>query len=96
MDNYKDNNIKKEDCENCEVKPKKAASELKKRILLITGFLACPCHLPITILLFVALFSGTLIATWLTNNQLLVYIISTIYFLIVVSYFVYISIRKTI
>lgn len=41
------------------------------------AFVACPCHLPITIPLLLALTAGTAFGTWLENNTLAVVIIST-------------------
>src|SRR6266536_6478765 len=37
-------------------------------LLLITGFLACPCHVPLTLPLLVALFGGTALGTWLSTH----------------------------
>lgn len=50
-------------------------------LLLITGFLACPCHLPLTLPLLVALFGGTALGTWLSTHTGLVIGLSTGYFL---------------
>jgi len=41
-------------------------------LLLITGFLACPCHVPLTLPLLVALFGGTALGTWLSTHTGLV------------------------
>ncbi len=37
-------------------------------LLLITGFLVCPCHVPLTLPLLVALFGGTALGTWLSTH----------------------------
>ena len=50
-------------------------------LLLITGFLACPCHLPLTLPLLVALFGGTALGTWLSTHTGLVIGLSAGYFL---------------
>ncbi len=50
-------------------------------LLLISGFLACPCHLPLTLPLLVALFGGTALGTWLSTHTGLVIGLSTGYFL---------------
>jgi hypothetical protein len=48
--------------------------------LIVTGFLACPCHLPVTLPLLVALTAGTAIGAFLANNVWLIVAVSTIYF----------------
>ena len=50
-------------------------------LFLITGFLACPCHIPLTLPLLVALFGGTTLGTWLSTHTGLVIGLSTGYFL---------------
>ncbi len=50
-------------------------------LLLITGFLVCPCHVPLTLPLLVALFGGTTLGTWLSTHTGLVIGLSTGYFL---------------
>jgi mercuric ion transport protein len=50
-------------------------------LLLITGFLVCPCHLPLTLPLLVALFGGTALGTWLSTHTGLVIGLSAGYFL---------------
>ena len=50
-------------------------------LFLITGFLACPCHVPLTLPLLVALFGGTALGTWLSTHTSLVIGLSTGYFL---------------
>ena len=49
--------------------------------LLITGFLACPCHLPLTLPLLIALFGGTALGGWLATHTGLVIGLSTGYFI---------------
>ncbi len=53
---------------------------LKGYILLITGFLACPCHLPLTLPLLLAVTAGTAIGALLASNIWLIVAVSTIYF----------------
>ncbi len=48
--------------------------------LIVTGFLACPCHLPISLSLLLTLTAGTAIAAFLANNVWLIIAFSTIYF----------------
>jgi hypothetical protein len=45
------------------------------------GFIACPCHLPLTLPLLLSLTAGTAISAWLSDNTTLVYAASTILFL---------------
>lgn len=88
MDNNKHNSIVKSICENCEVKPDKEGFNFKSTILFTTGLIACPCHLPITIPLLITIFGGSVIASWISNNQVLIYIVSTVYFLLVLGYLI--------
>lgn len=45
------------------------------------AFIACPCHLPITLPLLVALTAGTAFGRWLENNMVTVVLISTALFI---------------
>ncbi len=49
--------------------------------LIVTGFLACPCHLPISLPFLLALTAGNVIAAFIANNVWLIVVASTIYFL---------------
>ncbi|MBI3538033.1 MAG: hypothetical protein HY070_10815 [Chloroflexi bacterium] len=53
---------------------------LKGIFLTLTGFLACPCHLPITFPLALTLTAGTALGAFLANNVWLIVAGSTIYF----------------
>ena len=44
------------------------------------AFIACPCHLPLTLPLLVALTAGTAFSRWLAGNTVLVGAISTVLF----------------
>ncbi len=46
----------------------------------ITGFLACPCHLVITLPLAAALLSGTALGGWITTHQGAIFVGASIYF----------------
>ncbi len=46
----------------------------------VVAFIACPCHLPFTLPLLIALTAGTAFSTWLANNVFLVGAISTVIF----------------
>lgn len=50
-------------------------------LLLITGFLACPCHVSLTLPLLVALFGRTALGTWRSTHTGLVIGLSAGYFL---------------
>ena len=39
---------------------------------MIVGFIACPCHLPITLPIAISLTAGTVAGAWLANNVLLI------------------------
>ena len=49
--------------------------------LTVTGLLACPCHLIITLPLLLSLLAGTRLSSFLSRNTGLVYTGATIYFL---------------
>ncbi len=48
--------------------------------LTVTGFLACPCHLIITLPLLISLLAGTALGSFLSRNTGLVYAGAGIYF----------------
>lgn len=56
--------------------------QIRSSIWMITGFLACPCHLPLTIPLILGLTAGTAVGAFLVNNIWLVAGISTAYFIV--------------
>jgi len=45
------------------------------------ALIACPCHLPITLPLILALTAGTAVGGWLSANQTLIYSAFTLLFL---------------
>jgi hypothetical protein len=49
--------------------------------LAVTGFLACPCHLVITLPLLVGVFGGTAIGAFLAANTGLIVLIAVVYFI---------------
>jgi hypothetical protein len=51
-------------------------------LLTVTGFLACPCHLIVTLPLLASLLTGTVLGSFLTRNTGLVYTIAGIYFVV--------------
>ncbi len=55
--------------------------KLKGWIAGVTAFIACPCHLPLTLPLFIGLTGGTALGAWLARNTILIYALATAYFL---------------
>lgn len=55
---------------------------LGKKTLLITGMLVCPCHMPLLLPLLATLLSGTVLGAWLSANMGLVFLITTLYFVV--------------
>lgn len=54
-------------------------------MLTVTGFLACPCHLIITLPLLASLLAGTALGSFLTHNTGLVYTGAGIYFVVALA-----------
>lgn len=54
---------------------------LAARALLVTGFLACPCHLIVTVPLALASLSGSAVGAFLAQNEGLVFGVAFAYFL---------------
>lgn len=53
--------------------------------LIVTGFLACPCHLLITLPLLASLLAGTALGSSLTRNTGLVYAFASTYFVVALA-----------
>lgn len=51
-------------------------------VLVVTGFLACPCHLVITLPIFLGVLGSTGLGAFLSDNQGLVYGVATGYFIV--------------
>jgi len=51
-------------------------------ILTVTGFLACPCHLPLTLPLLLTLLGGTSLGLFLRANTGLIVVAASVYFLV--------------
>jgi hypothetical protein len=45
------------------------------------AFVTCPCHLPITLPLLIALTTGTALRTWLAHNAIAAAFVSTLLFI---------------
>jgi hypothetical protein len=54
-------------------------------VLTVTGFLACPCHLIITLPLLASLLAGTALGSFLTHNTGLVYTGAGLYFVVALA-----------
>ena len=54
-------------------------------LLTVTGFLACPCHLIVTLPLLASLLAGTALGSFLTSNTGLVYTGASIYFVVALA-----------
>ncbi len=50
--------------------------------LTVTGFLACPCHLIVTLPLLASVLAGTALGSFITRNTDLVFIFAGIYFIV--------------
>ena len=55
---------------------------LGKKTLLITGMLVCPCHMPLLLPLLATLLSGTVLGAWLSANMGLMFLLTTLYFVV--------------
>ena len=64
------------------------------RVLLVTGIIACPCHLVITLPLILGLLAGTGAGAILGANTGLVYVIAGAYFIVALAVGWYLLNRK--
>ena len=60
---------------------------MKGALLLFTGFLTCPCHLPFVLPALAALLAGTAVGAFIGDNTSLLIALATVYFVGVVIYF---------
>ena len=63
-------------------------------VLAVTGFLACPCHLPITLPLILGILGGTSLGGFIGANTGLVYGIFTGYFIVGIGIGMYLLNRR--
>ncbi len=63
-------------------------------VLTLTGVIACPCHLPLTLPLIVGGLGGTGIGSFIGANTSLVYGIATGYFIVGIGVGWYLLMRK--
>ena len=55
--------------------------QAKGWVAVLTGFIACPCHLPFTLPLALTLTAGTALGAWIASNTFLIGVVLTVYFL---------------
>ena len=60
-------------------------SKIWGTVLLVTGFIACPCHLVITLPIIIGVLGGTGLGAFLSDNRGLVYGVATGYFIVGVA-----------
>lgn len=58
---------------------------VKSYFFMITGFLSCPCHLPLTLPLLLTLTAGTALGAWLAQNAGGITVVLAIYFVIALA-----------
>jgi len=63
-------------------------------ILLVSGFVACPCHLPLTLPLLLALLGGTSLGVFLRENTAVIVVAASVYFLIAIGAGLYLLIQR--
>jgi len=59
---------------------------VKRVVLVITGIISCPCHLPLVLPLLGAALAGTAVGTFIQNHMWGIGIAATLYFIFVVLY----------
>ena len=55
--------------------------KIKAYVAGVIAFLACPCHLPLTLPLLISLTAGTAFGAWLVQSTILVGVILTVVFI---------------
>jgi len=63
-------------------------------ILTVTGFVACPCHLPLTLPIVLGVLGGTGLGTFIGVNTSLIYGIFTAYFVVGIGVGMYLWSRR--
>ena len=54
-------------------------------VLVLTGIIACPCHLPLTLALLAGVLGGTALGSFVANHQGLIYGIAVGYFIVAIA-----------
>lgn len=63
------------------------ATGMKRAFLLVTGVIACPCHLPFVLPALAGLLAGTALGAFIAKNTGLLIALAAVYFFAVVAYF---------
>ncbi len=59
---------------------------MKRALLIVSGLITCPCHLPLVLPLLGAALAGTAVGTFIQNHLWGIGIAATLYFIFVVLY----------
>jgi len=59
---------------------------VKRAVLVISGIISCPCHLPLVLPLLAVALAGTTVGTFIQNHMWGIGIAATLYFVFVVLY----------
>ncbi len=59
---------------------------MKRAVLVISGIISCPCHLPLVLPLLAVALAGTAVGTFIQNHMWGIGIAATLYFVFVVLY----------
>ena len=59
---------------------------VKRGLLILSGLISCPCHLPLVLPLLGAALAGTMAGTFIQNHMWGIGIGATLYFILVVLY----------
>ena len=59
---------------------------MKRGLLIVSGLITCPCHLPLVLPLLGAALAGTTVGTFIQNYMWGIGIAATLYFILVVLY----------
>ena len=63
-------------------------------VLAVTGFIACPCHFPLTLPILIGVLGGTGIGAGIAANVSMIYVVATGYFILAIGVGVYMLNRK--
>ena len=63
-------------------------------VLAVTGFIACPCHLPFTLPILIGVLGGTGVGAGVAANVNLIYVITTGYFILAIGVGIFLLNRR--